>query len=59
MSKILIENCRRDRRHGQRAWPGVDVVTEGNRIAAVEPTGDGSEPNGSAATLPSTAVARR
>ena len=51
MSKILIENCNVIDGMGNAPWRGVDVVVEGNRIAAVEPTSDGGEDNGSAATL--------
>jgi len=51
MSKILIENCDVIDGMGNAPRRGVDVLVDGNRIAAVEPSGEGGERNGSAATV--------
>ena len=51
MSKILIENCNVIDGMGNAPRRGVDVLVDGNRIASVEPSGEGGERNGSAATL--------
>ena len=51
MSKILIENCDVIDGMGNAPRRGVDVLVDGNRIASVEPSGEGGERNGSAATL--------
>jgi imidazolonepropionase-like amidohydrolase len=51
MSKILIENCDVIDGMGNAPTRGVDVLVDGNRIAAVEPSGEGGERNGSAATV--------
>jgi len=51
MSKILIENCDVIDGMGNAPRRGVDVLVDGNRIAAVEPSGEGGDRNGSAATV--------